>query len=460
LVLVGISPQQSVAQMMRVQTRTPLITPVTTTPVQAAAPAARSTPLSVPSVGNQAINPNFFIAPGLSLPQATFNTAAFGQALSQVPPYAFGFNTYLQGANINPLLSSAGIANGSLAASGLNGTGSLGNGTSSLGAGIYGGGGYGGLSNSPYGSGYGGGGTGSSYGGYQEDPYAGYLRGAAGLTTATGNLLNQVQQARLVQTQADTAKVDLRRRVAEEAAAARKQWLNPDAERVRDVQNAYIRATRDPPAADVLSGRALNDLYAHAAPIRDRIRIQGNSDRDVPLDANLIRQVNWTGTGSSASLGLLKDRGRLNWPIVFHSGEFDSARNEFSLLAVDVMRQHQFNAAPASALLHDMTADVGVLKQTLQRKVSELTPADYIEARRYLAGLESAVKALQDPNVATQSTARLHTPPENVAALIDWMNQQGLRFGPATAGDEPAYRHVYQRLLAYDATISEQSARQ
>src|SRR5258708_4434310 len=55
-----------------------------------------ATPLITPSVANQAINPNFRISPTLTLPQAAFNTAVAGQAISQIPAYAFGFNPYPQ----------------------------------------------------------------------------------------------------------------------------------------------------------------------------------------------------------------------------------------------------------------------------------------------------------------------------------------------------------------------------
>ena len=41
-----------------------------------------------------AINPNPFIAPGLTLQQYAYNTAVIGRALSTVPPYAYGYNPY------------------------------------------------------------------------------------------------------------------------------------------------------------------------------------------------------------------------------------------------------------------------------------------------------------------------------------------------------------------------------
>jgi hypothetical protein len=52
---------------------------------------------------NASINPNFLIAPGLTIGQAAFNTAVLGRAYQNVPPYALGFNPYLRTVNYPPV---------------------------------------------------------------------------------------------------------------------------------------------------------------------------------------------------------------------------------------------------------------------------------------------------------------------------------------------------------------------
>jgi plastocyanin len=47
------------------------------------------TPITIPSVALQSINPVFQLSPFLTLPQAAFNTAMIGQALQQVPGFGF-----------------------------------------------------------------------------------------------------------------------------------------------------------------------------------------------------------------------------------------------------------------------------------------------------------------------------------------------------------------------------------
>jgi hypothetical protein len=417
------------------------------------------TPLSVPSVAAQSINPIFRLPNGLTVPQAAYNTAAFGQAISQVPPYALGYNPYPQvvgGGGFGPFLGS-GLGGAALS-------------TSPYGLGALSAGGYGGygasLSTSPYGAGaldasanpyspYGG----YGYGGYYEDPYAGYLRGVADVTNAQGRFLSQVQQARLLQTQADQSKLDLKRRMYEEAAFERKNWLNPEAERVKDMQNAYVRATHEAPISEVLSGQALNDLYNHIYPLQEKGKTQGvRGFPDVHLDEDMLKQINLTGSGSMGSVGLLKDRGKLTWPLVLQSPDYDAARKELSALAGDAVSQVRLNNPVGAGTLRDMMNDVRRLNETLLKNVGEVSPSEYVEAKRYLNGLEGAIKGLQDPNVGNQLNQTWAARGNTVAELVDMMGKKGLKFAAATPGDEPSYRYLYQRMVAYDAALSSKMA--
>jgi len=312
----------------------------------------------------------------------------------------------------------------------------------------YGGGGYGG-------GGYGGGGYGGGYGGYGEDPYAGYLRGAASVTNADGQYMLQTQQARLQQTQADMAKLDLRKHQIEEATYERGLCLNPETSRERDIQAAYTRATHEPPVSDVLSGAALNDIYNHVYPLQERARTQAVHGPTVPLNEEMLRQINLAGSGTAGGVGLLKDRGRLNWPLVLQSPAFDSGRKELTTLAADAVDQVRLNNPVGAATIRDMLNDVRRMNEVLLRNVGELSPGDYVEAKRFLSGLEASVRALQDPNAANQLNQNWAPRAGSVAELVDFMGRKGLKFAAATPGDEPAYRYLYQRLLAYDTGLSD-----
>jgi hypothetical protein len=66
---------------------------------------------------------------------------------------------------------------------------------------------------------------------YGYDPAEGFLRGVADLTSANGRYQLTIQQARIAQTQADMAKVGLRRRIFDEARY--EQMMRPNPEDVR-----------------------------------------------------------------------------------------------------------------------------------------------------------------------------------------------------------------------------------
>ena len=75
-----------------------------TASARAQSPSGR--PLFVPSLASQATNPNPYIAPGLTLGQYAYNTSVMGRALSNVPPYALGYNPYPPAINYGPLYRS------------------------------------------------------------------------------------------------------------------------------------------------------------------------------------------------------------------------------------------------------------------------------------------------------------------------------------------------------------------
>jgi hypothetical protein len=57
------------------------------------------------------VNPNYWVAPGLTINQYAYNQAVLGQALSNVPPYALGYNPYPAYANFGPVYNVAPLYN-------------------------------------------------------------------------------------------------------------------------------------------------------------------------------------------------------------------------------------------------------------------------------------------------------------------------------------------------------------
>jgi RNA polymerase sigma factor (sigma-70 family) len=190
------------------------------------------------------INPNFLLAPGLTLQQAAFNTAVLGRAYQNVPPYALGYNPYVRsvgypyppipgygGGGALPVIAPAYNPYAlSTAPGGYGGNPYLGGASLATDAASY--------SLSTAGGGYGGG-----YGGYSPTtPYGygvseysgGYLRGLADVTAATGQFYKDQQQARILREQSRMAALDTqRRRIMDEAMYER---MRPTAQNMRDAE--------------------------------------------------------------------------------------------------------------------------------------------------------------------------------------------------------------------------------
>jgi plastocyanin len=150
--------------------------------------------LFVPSVANQAINPNFRISPTLTLPQAAFNTSVFGAAISTIPPYALGFNPYPQAVSIGggAALSYGGGYPGMMAYP-----------MGGYGGGLYGGyGGYGSAMSGTYGGMSGSQMSASPYGASAQ-PYAAAQSGSYPAVSST----NDVANPRLVALESNSALV-------------------------------------------------------------------------------------------------------------------------------------------------------------------------------------------------------------------------------------------------------------
>jgi hypothetical protein len=294
----------------------------------------------------------------------------------------------------------------------------------------------------------------SPYGYYTiPDLAGGYLRGIADVTTANAKYQVTIQQARIAQVQADNAKLDLRRRISDEARYERMRMANPEQVRLAERTATLDQARHDPPANEVWSGRALNALLGHAA---DQFG-KGIRGPNVPLDADQLKGINVT-TGTGGSVGILKDEGKLLWPLSLDGADFAEARKRVSRDLPEVVRQVKFNNPVDAATLKDLRADLRRLNEALARNAENLSPSQYIEARRYLSYLDDAFKALQDPNVAHYFTRKWNAQGKTVAELVKHMSDEGLRFAPATPGDEAAYQALHRALTSYDAGLGQLTA--
>jgi tetratricopeptide (TPR) repeat protein len=97
---------------------------------------------------------------------------------------------------------------------------------------------------------------------------------------------------------------------------------------------------------------------------------------------------------------LLPADGKLTWPAALQGPESKPARDRLGRLLPPAVQQAKLGRAVPAGNLREMAADVQQLNEALTRNVGDLTPAQYIEAKRFLNAVGGAVTALQGPNAA------------------------------------------------------------
>jgi hypothetical protein len=368
---------------------------------------------------------------GVAARQFAFNAAVVGAGMSNIPPYAFGFPS--------PLLSAGGVAPISpFALSTFAGNPYA---TSAT------------LSTSPYGSssGYGlstsGGGYGGGYGsgyGYQ-DPTGAALQGIASVTAATGQYYNQIQRARLLREQSRQAAIETQRKQIEfdlwydTVRPTAPKLIRKQQENELDEARNYASSTR------VWSGEALNQL------LRSVVR-SGKLNRgpNIGLEEDTLKHINLTDKSSRGNVGLLKDGVKLHWPQVLRGEDFEKPAKELEVTLRNAVEQIKELKKVSTTTLNDADALYKQLTNRLNDSADDLSPAEYIEARRYLNQVGQAVRALKDPKAANYFNNTWNAKGKTVAELVDHLRKEGLEFAPATSGDEAAYTALYNALRNFE----------
>jgi hypothetical protein len=362
--------------------------------------------------------------------RAAFNIALYGRAMQRVPPYALGFNPY------PPPIVAGGYGGGAYPPFGLwnGGGGTLAN--NMYGAGMYSSSPGLGSYTDPYG-GYGG------YYPYYNDPLNGLLRGSADVVAAQGQYLINNEQSKLLREQRRQAEIDTRRRRFDEWLYERNTRPTLQDERERQDKIALRYYLTNPASTEIYSATSLNAILDQL----QQMQAKGMRGPNLPLEEDTLKQINVSPSGGN--VGLLKNEGRLTWPAVLAGADFAAERKSLdSNLPTSISEVEKHGQVDRGRLM-DMLSDVDKMYQRLALQIGELTPSQYIEAKRYLNQLSDALRALQSPDAGNYFTGKYVARGKTVGELVKNMN--GLRFAPATPGEERAYREVYQALAAYYA---------
>jgi hypothetical protein len=351
------------------------------------------------------VSPFFQIRRGLNISQAAFNTTLMGRALQNFPPYAFpGGSPW---------------------------------GSSALGSpfGGYGGGGY-----SPYISSY-----------YDPSP-GNTLRGSADLTRAQGEFIIDQQRTLTMREQRRGEKIRNDRARFDLDVYMREHTPSAEEMRLRNLKERVMRSRNNPPVTEINSAKALNDLLQDINSMHGRGDTAQLRTFSTPLNEDTLKHVNVTkGPGN---IGLLKNEGRLTWPVALSSIDFKEDRERINSLVRDAVSQAGFNGQVDSGSITQLINDTDRMRTRLRRTGTDLPPSLYIDANVFLNNLADAIRALQQPDVGSFFTGKYALKAKTISELVNYMTAHGLQFAPAVPGDESAYVALQQALAAYDRAIN------
>jgi len=288
------------------------------------------------------------------------------------------------------------------------------------------------------------------------DPYGGYLNGSANVINAQGQYLMSTQQAYLTKEHVRSAQIDNRRKAFDEWMYEKANTPTLNEVRIKEQQEEVKRALNQPPDTEIWAGKSLNDLLANAQQMQAR-GIQGP---DVPLNSQMLKNIN-VSVKLQGNAALLKEPEKLKWPLALRTlppkDTTKELRDQIDTLMVEGKKQVMAGGQPDASVLEDLDRSIGKLRGILRDQVSNISFGDYTAARRYLGDLDQAVTVLKQADAGKYVSGAYAARGRTVNELVEYMSQNGLKFSPASAGEEGAYSGLYQSLLRYTLGSSSMS---
>ena len=140
------------------------------------------------------------------------------------------------------------------------------------------------------------------------------------------------QQAFKLYEQVRADRIQNRRKAFDEYLYQREKTPTPEAERQRSLKEQLARSRENPPITEVYSATALNVLLADLRSHQDSLNSAALRGEEHSLDELDLKHINLTrGAGNP---GLLKNAGRLSWPLALTGSEFKDEREKIDSLVI------------------------------------------------------------------------------------------------------------------------------
>ncbi len=285
---------------------------------------------------------------------------------------------------------------------------------------------------------------------YGVGPVGGALFGTAEIYRAYGTFMNNVEQARILRQQSIQAKLDTQRKRFELEMYLRANTPTYTEEQARVARLTVKRIHLSSPPGEIASGKALNVMIEDARKFPTRKIVLD----PIPLSEDVLQQLNVTG--SEYGLGVLRNEGKIPWPLAVVDVLAPEQRRLLDAQA-QALYQSALKGKLDPSVFRDFSNELDRVYDNLLKRVNEIPGPQYLEAKRFLSDLKDARTALEKGEVLSQAQFQKYVAGgKTIQEVIDYMISKGLRFAPATLFDEPAYRAFYAALVNFDVALNAQ----
>jgi hypothetical protein len=220
--------------------------------------------------------------------------------------------------------------------------------------------------------------------------------------------------------------------------------------RVQQQLNSLRHSRNDPPQSDIWSADALNTLFTAIKSAQ----VAGIYGPPIPLPEDMLKHINLSTGKRPANIGVLRDGGKFEWPLILQDDAFTKDRERLEVLTQQAVNEAATNGRVDTKIIRELTPTIDRMQQNLLRMVQEAPPDQYMEGKKFLRELAASYKLFQDPDVGNYF-GKWVPRGRTVAELLQHMIDNGLQFAPALPGDETYYTAFYNSLLKYDTGISQ-----
>jgi hypothetical protein len=281
------------------------------------------------------------------------------------------------------------------------------------------------------------------------------LQGSADVIRAYGQQVNAIEQARLMREKALQEKLETKKKAFDLDMYIKANTPTYTQEQERNVKNTLRRIQSNATPGEVANGRALNLL------LDDLRKFPSKKISLEPLNLSEDILTHLNVTKGNYGIGLLRDNGKVTWPTTIQDLMSMNQRQNLDKQLQNLVKEANNNRIDNN-VLKDVRNEIERLREELVKKVNDIPTGPYMDSKRFLDELERSTNALAQGEAITQARFQRFIEDgkngRSIQDVADYMVREGLRFGPATAADEAAYRAVHSSLATYDIAMNTQFA--